>query len=265
MWDTTTVESMHTDVFCHLFWQSLSLSKWARPLSMGPRVKAVHREFPKRGGELLFNSLQVVISAAGEATLIFSVWQISNIMHCQIILNTLSVTRRPCSQYSDLLWLINSTATACHWTINQDTPPTPPHYHTYPPPNKPAHPLTLLHLSAYLNMRWRLAGFHKISLWENTRRGKAVYTCRNFDRAKCTALLCQWTWQPLSPQSEVFSRFIYTLYWSPCGVGGFFSKISLSACLSCWRSLFEQAFTKFLGKQGGREWKVWQCLPPVWW
>lgn len=133
MWDRTTVESMHTDVFYHLFWQSLSLSKWARPLSMGPRVKAVHREFPKRGRELLLNSLQAVISAAGEATLIFFVWQISNIMHCQIILNTLSVTRRTCSPYSDLLWLINSTATVCHWTINQDIPPPHPYTHTPTP------------------------------------------------------------------------------------------------------------------------------------
>lgn len=149
---------MHTDVFYHLFWQSLTLSKWGG----GPPhpAKAVHREFTKRGGELLLNSPQVVISAAGEGMLIFFVWQISNIMHCQIILNMASVTRRPCSQYSDLLWLINSAATACHWTINQD--PSPP-----PPPN-PAHPPTLLHLSAHLNMRWRLDGFHKISLWENT-------------------------------------------------------------------------------------------------
>lgn len=31
-----------------------------------------------------------------------------------------SVTRWPRSQYSDLLWLINSPDTACHWPINQD-------------------------------------------------------------------------------------------------------------------------------------------------
>lgn len=41
-------------------------------------------------------------------------------MHCQIILNMVSVTRWSCSQYSDFLWLINSAATACHWPINQD-------------------------------------------------------------------------------------------------------------------------------------------------
>lgn len=40
-----------------------------------------------------------------------------------------SVTRWPCSQYSDLLWLINSATTVCHWPINQDVsaPPTTTH------------------------------------------------------------------------------------------------------------------------------------------
>lgn len=117
---------MHSDAFYHLFWQALTLSKWGGPLSMGPRVNAVHGEFTKGGGELLLTSPQVVISAAGEGMLIFFAWQISNIMHCQIILNMASVTRWPCSQYSDLLWLINSAATACHWTINQGPPPPKP-------------------------------------------------------------------------------------------------------------------------------------------
>lgn len=126
----TTVKSMHTDVFYHLLWQSLTLSKWrGAPCQWGPRVKAVHRDFTKWGGELLLTSPQVVISAAGEGMLIFFAWQISNIMHCQIILNTASVTRWPRSQYSDLLWLINSGATACHWPINQDISNSPPHHH----------------------------------------------------------------------------------------------------------------------------------------
>lgn len=111
---------MHTDVFYHLFWHLLTLSKWRGPLPMGPGVKAAHWGYTKWGWELLFTAPQVVISAAGEGMFIFFAWQISNIMHCQIILNMASVTRWPHSQYSDLLWLINSAATACHWPINQD-------------------------------------------------------------------------------------------------------------------------------------------------
>ena len=38
---------------------------------MGPRVKAVRRDLTKWGGELLLTAPQVVISATGEATLIF--------------------------------------------------------------------------------------------------------------------------------------------------------------------------------------------------
>lgn len=79
--------------FIIYFGSQLTLSKWGGPLSMGPRVTAVHREFTKRrrrpggGGHSSLQRSEVVISAAGEGTLIFFAWQISNIMHCQIILN----------------------------------------------------------------------------------------------------------------------------------------------------------------------------------
>lgn len=127
---------------------------------MGALVTLVHRDLTK--WELLLTAPQAVIFATGEGMLIFSAWHISTITHCQIILNMSDVTRCPCSQYSDLLCLINSATAACHWPINQDNhrPPQP----LAPPKTTP---FFFFHLSAYLNMRWRLDGFHKISFGEN--------------------------------------------------------------------------------------------------
>lgn len=181
---------MHTDVFYHLFWQSLTLSKWGGPLSMGPRVKAVHRDLTKWGGELLLTAPQVVISATGEATLIFFAWQISNIMHCQIILNMASVTRWPRSQYSDLLWLINSAATACHWPINQDISNPPSSSSASSNSSSPVSPFEYEVALGWLPQNKPLG---------EQGLAKLFYTCRNFDWGICIALLCQWMWQPLSP------------------------------------------------------------------
>lgn len=165
------------------------LTGW-RSCVNGPLFKAV-----KRGG-VRFTSLQVVIVATGEGTLIFFTWQISNIMYCQIILNTTGVTRRPCSQYSDLLWLINPAATTCHWTINHDD------LHLSP---TRARSLTLLHLSAHLNMRWRLDGSQKISLWESTAWQRCLHVREIWLRnMHACASGCD---APFSPQTEAVSWF----------------------------------------------------------
>lgn len=118
-------------------------------------------------------------------------------MRCQIILNTTAVTWRPCSQYSDLLWLINPAATTCHWTINHDD--------LHPHPSS----LTLLHLSAHLNMRWRLNGSQKISLWDSAAWQRCLHVREIWLRnthgcaSGCDA--------HFSPQMEAISRIVYTV------------------------------------------------------
>lgn len=193
------------------------------------------------GGESL-TSLQIVVVAIGEGTFIFFTWQISNIMHCQIILNTTAVTRRPCSQYLDLLWLINPAATTCHWTINHDD--------LHPHPSS----LTLLHLSAHLNMRWRLNGSQKISLWDSTAWQRCLHVREIWLRnthgcaSGCDA--------HFSPQMEAISRNVYTV----CGAARHLVKFE-----SNFATIFEQHLYKFPWQTRRLEMKGLTMFAPVWW
>lgn len=98
--------------------------------------------------------------------LIFPAWHISTIMHCQILLNMSGVTPRPV--FSIFRFALPHKLSHCRMPLahqSRQPPPTPdPSYNPTPP-----HPTPTLffHLSAYLNMRWRLNGFQKISFWEN--------------------------------------------------------------------------------------------------
>lgn len=168
-----------------------------------------------------------------------------------------SVTRWPRSQYSDLLWLINSAATACHWPINQDVS-APPH-HTTPPPPPPLPRLTLLHLSAHLNMRWRLDGFHRISLWENTAWQNCLHVWEFWLRNMHSSPVPADVTTPLSPKSEVFSLVFSSLSHHLVERGGFYKSIWIFASNVDTHCL-NRLFTKLPGKQGGWKWKARQCL-----
>lgn len=130
---------------------------------------------------------------------------------------------------------------SCHRVPLDHRSPRSPSLHTR------VRSLTLLHLSANLNMRWRFGG-------SPGKHGLA----KLFTRVGYMIEECAWHCQritPFSPPMEAISWFVYTLRCAPHRLVKFEHKFEHvdAQCLN-------RIFTEFLGKQCGWKWKVWQCL-----